>query len=297
MQRIVRVGTRDSVLALAQTKIVTDAITRYHPEIEIELVAMKTTGDRILDRTLDKVGGKGLFVKELDDALLTGQADITVHSYKDMPMELNPKLPVVALSHREDPRDVLILREDGCFPDGPIGTASSRRQLQLKALYPDRETVPVRGNVQTRLRKLENGDCSALVLAAAGIRRLGLEGRISRVFSVDEILPAAAQGIIAVQGRLGDDHSYLDGFGSQDSVFTALAERAFVRSLGGGCSAPTAAYAEIMADGMLLLRGMHVRPDGTPIKGSISGDKMKAEYLGKLLAFELVRKSSFGKGE
>lgn len=297
-QKTIRVGTRDSALALIQTKIVIDAITRHHPEISVELVTMKTTGDKILDRTLDKVGGKGLFVKELDEALLSGEADITVHSYKDMPMEVNPRLPVVALSAREDPRDVLILREDGTFPDGPIGSASSRRQLQLKALFPEREVVPVRGNVQTRLRKLENRDCSALVLAAAGIRRLGLDNRISRVFSVDEIIPAAAQGIIAVQGRFGEDHSYLDGFSSEDSCFAALAERAFVRSLGGGCSAPTAAYASILTDGTLLLRGMHCAPDGTPVKGTISGSKLQAEFLGKLLAHQLIKKiDPFRKGE
>ena len=291
MKKIVRVGTRDSVLALAQTKIVTDAIVRCHPEIQIELVSMKTTGDKILDRTLDKVGGKGLFVKELDEALLSGAVDITVHSYKDMPMEINPKLPVVALSEREDPRDVLILREDGTFPSGPVGTASSRRQLQLKELYPDRETVPVRGNVQTRLRKLENGECSALVLAAAGIRRLGLDDRISRIFTADEIIPAAAQGIIAVQGRLGEDYSYLDGFGSQESIFTALAERSFVKELGGGCSAPTAAYAEFIDEDTILLRGMHVTKDGRPVKGTVSGNKMQAELLGKILAHELMKRA------
>lgn len=286
-RRVIRIGSRDSVLALAQTQLVIDTIKKNDPDIEIELVKMKTTGDRILDRTLDKVGGKGLFVKELDEALLSKAVDLTVHSYKDMPMTLNPQLPVVGLSRREDPRDVLILPASGQFPQKPIGTASVRRQLQLKALFPDQETAPVRGNLQTRLKKLDQGDYAALVLAAAGVRRLGLQERISRIFSVDEMLPAAGQGIIAVQGRFGEDFSYLKGFTSQESCYVSLAERAFVRALDGGCSAPTAAYGEFLPNGDLLLRGLHYTQKAGVMRGSISGSRDQAELLGKLLAQEL----------
>ena len=292
MKKIIRIGSRDSVLALAQTRLVMDAIRQHHPDVELELVTMKTTGDRILDRTLDKVGGKGLFVKELDDALRSGQVDITVHSYKDMPMELDPQLPVVALSKREDPRDVLILPEGEADPEKPIGSASLRRQLQLEELFPGQTVAPVRGNVQTRLAKLDRGEYSALVLAAAGIRRLGLEQRISRVFTTDEILPAASQGIIAVQGRFGEDHSYLSGFSSEESCWISLAERSFVRTLDGGCSAPTAAYAQLLPDGNLLLRGLHHTPEAGLLRGSISGDHTKAQLLGRMLAEELLERAA-----
>ena len=183
---------------MVQSELVMDAIRAAHPEVGLELVTMKTTGDKILDRTLDKVGGKGLFVKELDAALLDGRVDLTVHSCKDLPMEEDPRIPLAGFSRREDPRDVLVLPmgETELRRDRPIGCASLRRRLQLKALFPDRETAPVRGNVQTRLAKLDRGEYSALVLAAAGLKRLGLEGRISRYFQPEELLPAAGQGIL-----------------------------------------------------------------------------------------------------
>lgn len=290
-RKVIRVGSRDSVLALAQTQLVMDEIRKWDPDITVQLVKMKTTGDKILDRTLDQVGGKGLFVKELDEALLSGAVDLTVHSYKDVPMELDPRLPIVALSRREDPRDVLVLPEGGDFPQKPIGTASARRCLQLKALFPGRAVAPVRGNLQTRLKKLDGGGYSALVLAAAGIRRLGLESRISRTFSVDEMLPAASQGILAVQGRLGEDFSYLTGFASRESWDISLAERSFVQTLEGGCSAPTAAYGELLPDGSLLLRGLHYTEKAGVLKRSIRGSRDKAALLGELLARELKEKA------
>lgn len=287
MKRLIRIGSRDSKLALIQTQMVIDSIERHHPEIKIELVKMKTTGDKILDRTLEQIGGKGLFVKELDEALLSGAVDITVHSYKDLPMLLSEQLPVVALSKRADPRDVLILPEGALelTPGKPIGCASKRRQLQLAALFPETPCKPVRGNVQTRLRKLDSGEYGALVLAAAGVERLGLQGRISRYFSTDEILPAASQGIIAVQGRLGEDHSYLREFNSVESWFVSLAERSFVKALDGGCTAPVAAFAEVL-DEDLSLKGFYYE-EGKPIfLGSVSGMKEDAELLGERLSKE-----------
>ena len=191
MKKII-VGSRESTLAVVQSQTVVDYIKTHVPQADVRLLTMKTTGDRILDRTLDQVGGKGLFVKELDLALREKRADITVHSLKDVPMQLAEDLPLLAFSKREDPRDVLVLPkgERSLPPDLPIGSSSLRRRLQLQKLFPGHEIRPVRGNLQTRRRKLDEGQYGALVLAAAGLIRLGLEGRISRYFSTEEILPA-----------------------------------------------------------------------------------------------------------
>lgn len=283
--RTLRAGSRESRLAVVQTELVMDAIRAQDPSIQIELVTMKTTGDRILDRTLDQVGGKGLFVKELDAALLDRLVDFTVHSCKDLPMELDPRLPLAGFSRREDPRDALVL-PDGVTeldPNKPIGCASARRALQLKLLYPGQPVAPVRGNVQTRLKKLDEGQYAALVLAAAGLKRLGLEGRITRVFTTEEMLPAAGQGILAVQVREGEDSAYLSRFLDRDGADCALAERAFVRRLDGGCSSPVAAFAALEGD-KLTIRGMDIALDGTPVFGAISGPRSQGETLGVALA-------------
>lgn len=287
MKRTIRVGSRDSLLALIQTQMVIRAIKAYDPEIQVQLIKMKTTGDKILDKTLDKIGGKGLFVKELDEALLSGQVDLTVHSFKDMPMEVNPDLPLVALSEREDPRDALVLPENGIMDGRPIGSSSLRRQLQLHVLFPEHETLSVRGNVQTRLRKLEEGNYSALVLASAGLRRLGLDHRISRLFSPEEMIPAACQGILAVQGRKGEDYSYLSDFDCTESHIIAAAERGFVRALNGGCSAPTAAYAELR-DGKVTLRTFYVGQNGKSVRMIDSSSASQAEQLGIRMAKEAL---------
>ncbi|MEG0764942.1 MAG: hydroxymethylbilane synthase, partial [Pseudoflavonifractor sp.] len=175
----IKVGSRESILAVVQSELVLAAIRQADPNLETELVTMKTTGDKILDRTLDQVGGKGLFVKELDAALLAGTVDLTVHSCKDLPMETDPRLPLVGFSRREDPRDALILPPGVTQPDPtkPVGCSSRRRALQLGKLFPHLTVASVRGNVQTRLRKLDSGEYSALILAASGLKRLGLEGR------------------------------------------------------------------------------------------------------------------------
>ena len=287
----IKIGSRESALAVIQSRMVMDAIARTVPDAELELVTMKTTGDRILDKTLDQIGGKGLFVKELDQALRDGRADFTIHSLKDMPMEVPWDLPLAAFSRREDPRDVLVLPEGvtELDPEKPIGCSSRRRQLQLKALFPDMDIRPVRGNVQTRLKKLQDGEFSALVLAAAGLKRLHLEGRISRYFAPEEMLPAAGQGILAVQTRQGMDTACLAGIHDPDAACCALAERAFVRALDGGCSSPVAAYA--VAEGeTLTLTGLYVSPDETVVrKGSLSGSRTAAETLGETLADKLKK--------
>ena len=287
----IKIGSRESALAVIQSRMVMDAIARTVPDAELELVTMKTTGDRILDKTLDQIGGKGLFVKELDQALRDGRADFTVHSLKDMPMEVPWDLPLAAFSRREDPRDVLVLPEGitELDPEKPIGCSSRRRQLQLKALFPDTDIRPVRGDVETRLKKLQDGGFSALVLAAAGLKRLHLEGRISRYFAPEEMLPAAGQGILAVQTRQGMDTACLAGIHDPNAACCALAERAFVRALDGGCSSPVAAYA--VAEGeTLTLTGLYVSPDETVVrKGSLSGSRTAAETLGETLADKLKK--------
>ena len=263
----IRFGSRESRLAVIQSQMVMDAVHTLCPEAELELVTMKTTGDKILDRTLDQIGGKGLFVKELDVALRENRVDFTVHSLKDMPMETPEDLPLVAFSRREDPRDALVLPEGIAEMDKrkPIGCSSRRRQLQLKKLYPDFEIQSVRGNVQTRLRKLQEGQYCALVLAAAGLKRLGLEDRISRYFTTEEILPAAGQAILAVQARAGTDVAPLAGFTDPNSTCCALAERAFVRTLDGGCTSPVAAYAQVTGD-YIEITGLYVSPDETVLR-------------------------------
>lgn len=289
--KTIRVGSRESRLAVIQSEMVMDAIRAFDPEIELELVTMKTTGDKILDRTLDKIGGKGLFVKELDAALLEGRVDITVHSSKDLPMEINEKLPLVAFSKRADPRDVLVLPEgvDAIDFSKPIGCSSLRRQLQLRRLFPEAKLAPIRGNVLTRLNKLDSGGYSALVLAGAGLSRLGLEHRISRYFSTQEILPAAGQAILAVQSREGVDVSCLAGFDNKDGRDCLLAERAFIRTLDGGCSSPVAAFATVSGD-TLTLKGMYVTPDEKLRYETISGAREQGQNLGQTLAQEMRRK-------
>ena len=280
-----RAGSRESRLAVVQTELVMAAIREREAACEIELVTMKTTGDKILDRTLDKVGGKGLFVKELDAALLDGRVDFTVHSCKDLPMDLDPRLPLAGFSRRADPRDALVLPEGTAELDRskPIGCASARRALQLKRLFPGQPVAPVRGNVLTRLAKLDGGQYAALVLAVSGLERLGLEGRISRVFSTDEMLPAAGQGILAVQIRAGEDAGYLSAFLDREAADCALAERAFVRRLDGGCSSPVAAFATVEGES-LTLRGMDVTAAGEPIFDTITGPRDQGEALGIALA-------------
>ena len=285
----IRIGSRESKLAVIQSQMVMDTISKAMPEAELELVTMKTTGDKILNKTLDQIGGKGLFVRELDQALRENRVDFTVHSLKDMPMEVPEDLPLAAFSQRADPRDVLVLPEGvrSLDPRKPIGCSSRRRQLQLKALFPEMEVRPIRGNVQTRLAKLDAGEFSALVLAAAGLKRLGLESRISRYFGPEEILPAAGQGILVVQTRLGMDTRCLASVQDPDAASCAQAERAFVRELNGGCSSPVAAYAVTEGE-QLTVTGLYVSPDETVIrKGNLTGSKSDAKALGRELARKL----------
>ncbi|WP_125114792.1 hydroxymethylbilane synthase [Agathobaculum sp. Marseille-P7918] len=279
---MIRVGSRDSRLAVVQAEEVCRALG------DCELITMKTTGDMVLDKTLDQVGGKGLFVKELDRALADHRVDLTVHSLKDVPMEQPDGLPLVAFTKRADARDALVMPESGQWDKTkPIGCSSARRRVQLKQLFPEIDVQPVRGNVQTRLAKLDGGAYGALVLAAAGLQRLGLEGRISRYFSPDEIIPAAGQGILAVQGRAGEHEDAARLVDDADARDCAAAERSFVKTLGGGCFAPVAAYAEVQDD-TLHLRGLYVTADETHMaRGAVTGRRTEAAALGRTLALQL----------
>lgn len=282
------VGSRASRLAVLQTQLVMDALQHADSALELELVTMTTTGDRILDKTLEQIGGKGLFVRELDRALLAGEVDLTVHSLKDLPMELQPSLPIAAYYQREDPRDVLVLRKGlEALPERPvIGTASRRRALFVEELFPGAEVRPIRGNVQTRLSRLDSGDYDAIILSSAGLKRCGLLERISRFFAPEELIPAAGQGILAVQCRAGDSFPALEAIDDFTSRTCALAERAFVTALDGGCTAPTCAYASLEGD-TLHLRGLYLTSTGERRRGAFSGAAVDAEAIGRELAGSL----------
>lgn len=285
----VRIGTRESRLAVIQAEFLADYIRHSCEGLQPELVTMTTTGDKILDRKLDEIGGKGLFVKELDRALREGRSDVSVHSLKDVPVQVPEDLPLLGFSCREDVRDVLVLPKDTTILNSclPLGCSSARRTIQLKKLFPQMEIKSIRGNVLTRLEKLDSGQYSGLVLAAAGLKRLGLEKRISRYFSTHELLPAAGQGILAVQGVRGGDYRYLEGFFDADSTWCALAERSFIRELDGGCSSPLAAYAVIETSRKLKLTGLYAKEDSQEYQiETVAGSKEEAERLG----WELARK-------
>ena len=289
--QIVRVGSRESALAVAQAEIVMAAIAASQPEIELQLVTIRTTGDKNLDADLESLGGKGVFITELEAALMAGSIDIAIHSYKDMPYEENSALPIVALSAREAAYDVLVL------PDGkneldnslPVGSSSQRRSIQFQMLRPDVEVKPVRGNVLTRLAKLDLGEYSALILAQAGLKRLELDERISQIFTTAEMVPSGSQGIIAVQGRAGENYAYLSAFHSTTSEIVSLAERQFLRSLGSSCSSPVGVFAELKGD-VLEIIGMYVSDSGKVEIGRLSGDAAESKQLGEALAKELLER-------
>lgn len=286
MKRVIRIGSRESRLAVIQAEIVKQAIEQHHPEMEVTIVTMKTSGDRILDKALYEVGGKGLFVKELDHALRNGDVDIAVHSMKDMPMETPEDLPVAACTKREDPRDVLIYKPGTQeLPDNPvIGTSSKRRILQAQKLYEGCICRNLRGNVQTRMQKLENGEYDGIILAAAGIKRLGIDLPGRRIFSAKEMLPAAGQGIMAVQGRAGENYSWLREIHDRESALAVKAERSFVRALGGSCSSPIGAYAVVKGE-ELCLTGLYYHEESSQYAiDSVTGAAQDGRELGIRLA-------------
>ena len=293
MRSAIRIGSRESLLAVRQAEIIRDQIMDSDPEVSVEIITMKTTGDRILDKSLAKIGGKGLFVKELDRALMDGRIDIAVHSLKDMPMEVIPEFPILAYGRREDPRDVILYRPglEALPEQAVIGTSSRRRMLQMQRLYPDCTFRGIRGNVQTRLKKLETEGYDGTILAAAGLKRLGMEQVISRYLSVDEMIPAAGQGILAVQGRKGENYGWIDRVDDRESRAAALAERQFIRVTGGDCTSPCAAHAQVSGN-ELRLTGLYYSEDAEEYTVDIIvADVSKSRQAGEALAERMMRKN------
>ena len=292
MRSAIRIGSRESLLAVRQAEIIRDQIMDSDPEVSVEIITMKTTGDRILDKSLAKIGGKGLFVKELDRALMDGRIDIAVHSLKDMPMEVIPEFPILAYGRREDPRDVILYRPglEALPEQAVIGTSSRRRMLQMQRLYPDCTFRGIRGNVQTRLKKLETEGYDGTILAAAGLKRLGMEQVISRYLSVDEMIPAAGQGILAVQGRKGENYGWIDRIDDRESRAAALAERQFIRVTGGDCTSPCAAHAQVSGN-ELRLTGLYYSEDAEEYTVDIIvADVSKSRQAGEALAERMMKK-------
>ncbi len=288
------IATRESRLALWQARHVQQLIEQHDPNCTVELLGMTTRGDQILDRPLAKIGGKGLFVKELEVALWERRADLAVHSMKDVPMVLGEPFRLAAVLPRETPVDAFVSNRyaslDELPPGAIVGTSSLRRQAQLIAQYPYLSVEPLRGNLDTRLRKLDEGQYDAVVLAAAGLKRLGLAERIRAELPVSLMLPAAGQGALAVE-ILAERNELAEWFAFLHDAATAAcvaAERAFARRLGGSCEVPIAAYATIEG-GSLWLRGLVAEPDGSAIyRGEIRGAVAAAETLGVALAEQLI---------
>ena len=294
MSLTLRIATRKSPLALWQAEHVAARLTAAHPGLRVELVKMVTRGDKILDAPLAKVGGKGLFVKELEQGLLEGAADLAVHSMKDVPAELPEGLQLTAMLPREDPRDALVSARyatlDALPATARIGTSSLRRQCQLKARLPDCAIVSLRGNVGTRLDKLDAENLDAIILAAAGLRRLGLAERITQYLEPEISLPAVGQGAIGIESRRDDPaiNALLAVLHDPATATCVSAERAFNQRLNGGCQVPIAGYAEWRGD-RLWLRGLVASPDGTEqVCGEVEGPASEAERLGVSLAERLL---------
>nr|WP_302981903.1 hydroxymethylbilane synthase [Plesiomonas shigelloides] len=293
-KQLIRIATRQSPLALWQAEHVRQLLCAQHPDLEVTLVPMVTKGDVILDTPLAKVGGKGLFVKELELALLEQRADIAVHSMKDVPVEFPDGLGLVCICERDDPHDALVSNHYDsldALPQGAIvGTSSLRRQCQLRAARPDLHIKDLRGNVGTRLSKLDNGEYDAIILAAAGLRRLGLEARIRARLSVQQSLPAVGQGAIGIECRLDDARvrALLAPLNHADTADRVVAERAMNNRLQGGCQVPIGSYAELTGD-QLYLRALVGAPDGSRLlQAEIRGPRTEAEQLGRALAEQLL---------
>ncbi|MBF0271317.1 MAG: hydroxymethylbilane synthase [Magnetococcales bacterium] len=294
MKTIIKIGTRGSALALWQARWVQSRLQAAHPGLQAELVIIKTRGDVILDVPLAKVGGKGLFVKELEEALLDGRVDLAVHSMKDVPAEFPAGLGVSVILEREDPRDVLLsVRYAGLaeLPQGAcVGSSSLRRQCQLLHLRPDLRIESLRGNVNTRIAKLEVGQFDAIVLAAAGVKRLGLIERVVEYFAPDQVIPANGQGAVGIEARVDDveTHRLLMPLNHGETRMAVRAERAFLHELEGGCQVPIAGYARLEA-GQLVMAGRVGSLDGRElITLERHGLPEEPEILGRALARELL---------
>ncbi|PTU72959.1 hydroxymethylbilane synthase [Pseudomonas mangrovi] len=294
MPREIRIATRKSALALWQAEFVKARLEQVHPGLVVSLVPMVSRGDKLLDAPLAKIGGKGLFVKELETALLENEADIAVHSMKDVPMDFPEGLGLYCICEREDPRDAFVSNRFASLAELPagsvVGTSSLRRQAQLLARRPDLKIHFLRGNVNTRLAKLDAGEYDAIILAAAGLIRLGFEARISSLISVEDSLPAGGQGAVGIECRSADSdlHALLAPLADADTAVRVTAERALNKHLNGGCQVPIACYAELV-DGQLWLRGLVGQPDGgLLLRAEASAPQAQAQALGVQVAEALL---------
>lgn len=292
--KTVRIATRKSALALWQAEYVKAQLEHYHPDIHVELVPMSTKGDKILDTPLAKVGGKGLFVKELETAMLEGRADIAVHSMKDVPVDFPDGLELNTICVREDPRDAFVSNKYKSLDELPagavVGTSSLRRQCQIRELRPDLKIKDLRGNVNTRLAKLDNDEYDAIILAAAGLLRLEMPERIAAYIETDVSLPANGQGAVGIECRSDDEtlKALLAPLEHSETRYRVLAERAMNRKLEGGCQVPIGAFATIDGE-RLHLRGLVGAIDGSVIlRDEVSGEKADYQQLGVELAEKLL---------
>jgi porphobilinogen deaminase len=290
----IRIATRESRLAMVQTEMVRDALRARHPAMAVEIVGMTTKGDRVLDRPLSQVGGKGLFVKELEVAIDEDRADIAVHSLKDVPMELPPQFSLVTYGEREMPLDAFVSNRhaslDAIPANGVVGTSSLRRECQLRAAYPLLQFRALRGNVNTRLAKLDAGDYDAIILACAGLRRLGLDGRIRATLAERVSIPAIGQGILGIEFRRERDDlaALFAAYEDPSTAAAARAEREFGRVVQGSCDVPVAAYARVQ-DRAIHLEGFVGLPDGTRmVRMHTQGGVEDAEAVGRALADRIL---------
>ena len=296
-ERSVVVATRKSPLALAQARAFMARLAALHPGLEVKELLVTTTGDVVQDRALAEIGGKGLFVKEIEEALLEGRADIAIHSLKDVPPALLPSLAIECIPEREDPRDVLASRSGLPLAELPagsrVGTGSLRRRVQLLAYRPDLEVVPIRGNVDTRLRKSESGEVDAVVLARAGLNRLGLASRATESIAPEVMLPAVGQGALGIEQRSGDERvsALLAPLSHSDTKILVTAERGVMQAINGNCTTPVAAFG-LRRGGDLYLRAFLAEPDGSrPRRAEVTlpfpGQAEAAAEIGRRLGAEL----------
>lgn len=287
------IATRESPLALKQTNLIKSQLEKLHPHLAVELLGITTHADKMLETTLRQIGGKGLFVKELEEALYDGRADIAVHSMKDVPMDLPDGLVLPVICERDDPRDALVSNDYTSLMQLPmgstVGTASLRRQTQIRALRSDLTLKDLRGNINTRLRRLDEGDYDALILAAAGLKRMGFNNRIRYLLTPEESLPSAGQGALGIECREGDEAviNLIKPLNHESTSICVTAERAVCRELNGGCQVPLAAYAELKHN-ELFLRGLVSNENGSKIlRSRLNGKAEHAESMGKRVAEEL----------
>lgn len=302
MKNKIIIGTRSSKLALWQSNFIKEELLKLYPDLSIELKEIKTKGDQILDVSLSKIGDKGLFTKEIEEAILNSEADIAVHSLKDLPTKLPSGLKIGAILNRESPHDVLIMNTSSpplshspllffLSPGSKIGTSSLRRISQLRSIRPDLEYIEIRGNVDTRIKKLDEGQYDGIVLAYAGVKRLGFENRISYNFNPEELLPAIGQGALAIEIKENDNdvENIISKLNCKNTYLSALCERAFLRKLEGGCQVPIGAYTKLAGENITLF-GLIASLNGKEIiRDTVSGNKNDSEKLGLKLAEVLLR--------